>query len=918
MHGSLHAENELSACRPPCCSAAPQTAPGYIYSAPEQDEEDETCTDPCADYYQQPQNYYQASIQQPSVRAYNQNNNLSYPQQSSVNWLTTPSVGQYKKPQCGPQQEGYTVNFEDIAITQLIQYISKISGTNFIYDRADLVVPQTGQPFQVTLVSEDPTQVADLSAALIQILKMHNLSVIEEGNNVIIFPDKIASRVSTVITDENIDEACDAVVITRVFKLNCVNALEMARIVKTLLSAEAIVEPAMETNHLIVTDITTNVNRITDLLAVLDTPNLALDVAEYSVQHADAGALADYAREILTPLNPPSSDIPFTLTAEPISGKIFIVANPCLIPRALQILKSLDIPEMASLQPPPGTLPEYGINGMPAGNEQLYMYKLKYQDGAEIAAALHDIGSNLSYNGVGNIEFVNTLYTVEWLEVNNSIIITGTPDSIQKVVSLLNELDQQPKQVYIEVLVLDTMLANSLDFGVQWVALGDEQNKLAFASGLLAQPGSAPNLYAGALNVATTGTPPPATPNPSEVPLATPGLLNGVVTSNFTEAFSLGIVGNIITHNGQSFLTLGALISALDEESDMKVVINPKIMVEDNQPANFFVGQNIPYQTTSTVIQQTGSVTQNIQYEDIGVELQVTPTISPNNIVTLQINQTVATLATAIGNLTPTTNKELVTTRVHVPDGTFLVMSGHVMDQCTYIRSGIPCLGTLPLIGPTFSRTIEQRQKRNLIFFIRPKVVTNIEEGIILTNEEGYQHNWDSNPCSLIEEGCQRAPECETYPNPCWPPRVQYGCPPPYPNYGPSAPSKPEANVPQYAPQKYFDIYPAENYQAPPPSTYYEAPPAYYDLNSPPQYGMYHAPYEANVSPPNPYYEMQQPPPYNPSQPSYYDPYTQSPYYAPPPSNYYDVDQSPYYAPPEPLNAYQEYIPHYGPTPGGE
>src|SRR5262249_49482459 len=153
-------------------------------------------------------------------------------------------------------------------------------------------------------------------------------------------------------------------------------------------------------------------------------------------------------------------------------------------------------------------------------------------------------------------------------------------------------------------------------------------------------------------------------------------------------------------------LTLGALLSALDVESETKVVLNPRVMVEDGQPANFFVGQNIPYQTTSTVIQQTGSVTQNIQYEDIGVQLQVTPTIAPNNVVTMQINQTVSEVtASSFGSLTPVTNKILATTRVHVPDGTFLVMSGHIREQCNYTRSGIPCLGTLPLIGPTFSRT---------------------------------------------------------------------------------------------------------------------------------------------------------------------------------------------------------------------
>ena len=502
---------------------------------------------------------------------------------------------------------------------------------------------------------------------------------------------------------------------------------------------------------------------------------------EYFAKNADPTSLAEYAREILTPLAGGSI---FSITAEKTSQKIFIVGTPFIIQRGLQILSSLDVAEISSLSP----LPAPSIDIV---NNSFYMYKLKYTSGEEIANALHEIGTNLQSTGVANLDFVNTVYSLQWVDVNNSIIITGTQDAIDKVIALIDSLDLEPKQVYIEVLILDTTLTNSLDFGVQWIALGEEQNRLAFGTGLLNEAPPSPNLQGtpntnpGARFVAAnpqvnpaTGnlpagaTPPPLIPNPGrDVALPTPEQLVGLFDPTTAASFGLGFIGNILRHNGQSFLTLGALISALDEEGDTTVVLNPKIMVEDTQPADFFVGQNIPYQTTSTVIQQTGSVTQNIQYEDIGVQLQVTPTIAPNNMVTLQINQSVSNIVGVPGstNLTPVTTKELVTTRVHVPDGTFLVMSGHISDACTYLRSGIPCLGTLPLIGPTFSRTIEQRSKRNLIFFIRPKVVTNIQQGLDVTNQEGYDYNWGADPCSLLDDCCEDAPETEEYPSPVWP-----------------------------------------------------------------------------------------------------------------------------------------------------
>lgn len=677
---------------------------------------------------------------------------------------TQEKKGIYLKANCPPSQEGYTVNFEDISVIQLIQFISKISGTNFIFNSADL-------KFNISIVSEDPTSVEDLSAALLQVLQMHNLAVTEQGNNVLIFRSPRAqemSRVSTIITDENLSQACDAAVITRVFRLYNIEPQRIAEIVKKLLSSDALVEISPETHHLIVSDITANVNKIGDLLSALDTPNAPFEVAEYTVNSAFPATLVAYAREILKPL---TRDAPLEMIAQPSSQKIYIVSTPYLINKALQVLRSLDTSDIIeAIEDLPSTAIE---------NNNFFMYKMRYQDGREIVDALREVGHNLTYAGVANPDFVNSIYSIQWVEVNNSIVITGTDGAIEKILGLLTELDSAPKQVYVEVLIIDTTLTNSLDFGVQWIALGDEQNKLAYASGLLSQVPPNPNLQGGTATnpgarfvAANPAAGPPAIPNPGrDVPLPQPGQLQGPAAFiNSTSAFGLGIVGNILRHNGQSFLTLGALISALDEEAETTIVLNPRIMVEDTQPANFFVGQNIPYETTSTVIQQTGSVTQNIQYEDVGVQLRVIPTISPNNIVTLQIDQSVAELAVPLGStLTPSINKTLTTTRVHIPDGCFLVMSGWIRDEFDYIYSGVPCLGTLPLIGPAFSRRIETRQKRNLIMFIRPKVVTNIQEELDLTNQEGYDFNWESNPCSIIECRTETAPECETYPPPLCP-----------------------------------------------------------------------------------------------------------------------------------------------------
>ncbi|EPP34490.1 bacterial type II and III secretion system family protein [Chlamydia ibidis] len=645
------------------------------------------------------------------------------------------------------KDNGYTVNFEDISILELLQFVSKISGTNFVFDSNDL-------QFNVTIVSHDPTSVDDLSTILLQVLKMHDLKVVEQGNNVLIYRNPHISKLSTVVTDGSAKENCEAVVVTRVFRLYSVSPSAAVNIIQPLLSHDAIVSASEATRHVIVSDIAGNVDKVGELLGALDGPGTSVDMSEYDVQYANPASLVSYCQDVLGAM---AEDEAFQIFMQPGTNKIFVISSPRLTAKAIQLLRSLDVPEMAhTLDDVAGPAAALGSSG-PTNPKSLrfFMYKLKYQNGAAIAQAIQDIGYNLYVTTAMDEDFINTLNSIQWLDVNNSIVVVGNQNNVDKVVSLLNGLDLPPKQVYIEVLILETSLEKSWDFGVQWVALGDEQGKVAYASGLLNNTG---------LSTPAKSVTPPVTPSPGQIPLPTPGQLTGIGDMMYaSSAFGLGIIGNVLSHKGKSFLTLGGLLSALDQDGDTVIVLNPRIMAQDTQQASFFVGQTIPFQTTNTIIQETGTVTQNIEYEDIGVNLVVASTVAPNNVVTLQIEQTISELHSAHGTLTPVTDKTYAATRLQVPDGCFLVMSGHIRDKTTKIVSGVPLLCSIPLIKGLFSRTIDQRQKRNIMMFIKPKVICSFEDGTTLTNKEGYRYNWEADQGSM-QIAPRHAPECQRAP----------------------------------------------------------------------------------------------------------------------------------------------------------
>lgn len=649
------------------------------------------------------------------------------------------------KHSCEDQKENsYTVNFEDISVLELLQFVSRISGTNFVFDSSDL-------QFNVTIVSHDPTSVDDLSTILLQVLKMHDLKVVEQGNNVLIYRNPHISKLSTVVTDGSARQNCEAVVVTRVFRLYSVSPSAAVNIIQPLLSHDAIVSASEATRHIIVSDIAGNIDKVEELLYALDSPGSTIDMSEYEVKYANPAALISYCQDVLSTMAEGES---LQIFVQPGTNKIFVVSSPRLTTKAMQLLRSLDVPEMAHTLDDVTNTSAVTLSPSASANPKnlrFFMYKLKYQNGAAIAGALQDIGYNLYVTTAMDEDFINTLNSIQWLDVNNSIVIIGNQANVDRVVSLLNGLDLPPKQVYIEVLILETSLEKSWDFGVQWAALGNDQEKVAYASGLLSNVG---------VSNAANASIPPAIPSPAQIPLPTPGQLAGLHDMMYgSSAFGLGIIGNVLSHKGKSFLTLGGLLSALDQDGDTVVVLNPRIMAQDTQKASFFVGQTIPYQTTNTIIQETGTVTQNIEYEDIGVNLVVVSTVAPNNVVTLQIEQTISELHSAQGVLTPVTDKTYAATRLQVPDGCFLVMSGHVRDKTTKIISGVPVLSSIPLLRGLFSRTIEQRQKRNIMIFIKPKVITSFQEGTDITNKEGYRYNWEADHGSM-RVAPRPAPEC--------------------------------------------------------------------------------------------------------------------------------------------------------------
>lgn len=933
------------------------------------------------------------------------------------------------------------INFNNVNIIEYIRFVSRISNKNFVFDENDL-------QFNVTIISEEPATIENIMTALLQELRIHDLILIEEGNNLIIHKNPRVAAISQVVSDEYEAAHNKSDIVTQVFRLNTLDPDRAAMILRPLVSDNALVEVLKDTNHLIVTDFTANVTKMAQLLKSLDAPNSGLVIGQYVSRITPIGTLIPLAQQIMQPI---SQDQTLSFVLHPVTNSVFIVSSPFLVERTIAILQYLDedqgstrilnlnelrlggatvpptyhlpiqptpypfttpqgypqgyqqtaptapatsttpgtqgipstqgtgttfgapgmlgtqgaigtqglqiqgpagplettpgVPSETQVTPgisripgsseipgltilpgspgspiqtnelgqpipqrenvtfpsaggagfqgtlgiPPGasvgtgttsTFPSesltrspssfYNIQpgGLPAGQQRLppesiyrtpsgqwmpsaqgnwifkpeitpgeafmqkqreqkgepsgppqgswtrdyegnwnfnpgqagiggprgrwildkdgnwvyelehneqpfnpaalnrqfqgrallpgglekkakfYVYKLEYRKGEKVEPALRQIADTIQQNERGNEDLVSTLRSTQWLEVTNSLVFSGTQDSLDKTIELITELDQPMRQVFIEMLIMETTLEDSLEFGVSYGTRfggGDISGSQGFASGV--SPLVSALSTAGLSGLGETiGKTVALTPD-------------GTNLAN-SSGFNLGVIGRKITHCGTEFGSIGALVHSLHDRTKDEVISNPKILIEDGSPSEIFVGLNTPYRTQSISNDRGSVLTSNFEYRDIGTRLKVTPYLGNGDIIELDIEEEVSTIVaglitnanTADTSPGPTTRINRTTTRVHIPDTYFLIISGMMQDEEARERNQVPCLGGVPLIGAAFSAKFNKSSKRNLMIFIRPKIIDTEAEIDWITKHQ--QDIYDYKNCfkSLDEE----------------------------------------------------------------------------------------------------------------------------------------------------------------------
>jgi len=305
----------------------------------------------------------------------------------------------------------------------------------------------------------------------------------------------------------------------------------------------------------------------------------------------------------------------------------------------------------------------------------------------------------------------------------NILFVTDIPSKLEEVRRIIRQIDTSVKQVMIEarIVIADDKFSRQLGirFGQQTGAtLLNRRYAVGSSGSLSTQP--VVSLSGGTSGTVTRET---RTQTPFE-------LASGLASAGYSDSPQLNVNLPVANPAGQLALTLinlgsGNLInlelSALEADNRGKVVSSPRVITGDNQKAHIEQGTQIPY-----IIQGNNNSQPTVQFKDATLKLDVTPQITPDNRVIMNVEihkDTVGQVVRIQGSEYPSIDTKNVITQISVNNGDTAVIGGIYEEQITSDINKVPFLGELPILGYLFKQTARSSTKTELLIFLTPRIV---------------------------------------------------------------------------------------------------------------------------------------------------------------------------------------------------
>jgi len=586
-------------------------------------------------------------------------------------------------------------NLKNADIRAVIQTISVLTGKNFIVD------PRVHG--KITLVSQNPMTPDELYQVFLSMLQLLQYDAIPSGNVIKIVPSMDGNALSRDVAT-NAQPGFGDEIVVRVVPVNHVSATELVPVLRPLMSQSGSVTAYLPSNTLILAGTASNIARLVSVIHQMDSTN-ANQISVVHLHYASAEKVAAVIRALQSGNAAQGSVNNATISPDEEDNSILISANLANQLVMRNLIHKLD---------------QKG-----SGGDDTKVIPLNYLSAKKLAPILTKIAqgmvASLAQLPGGKKASVSTDdgdVSIQAENTTNAIIMHAPKAMLNSLANVIYRLDSRPREVLVEAIIVN-MDENLLDqLGIIW----GTSNAAAAASAVAAAS------TAGATTATISTAAAVASPD--------------AFAMNANHSFGFLPDGNLL-----------ALLQALKSDGSSDILSTPSVVVLDNQKATILDGQNIgvpnrSYQGASATT--TGNPDQNvvtpyntIEREDVALSLDVVPHISPDKMIRLQLLQqdnSLATSTTAAQTTqdNPVINTTKIKTSVLVRSGNILVLGGLISNEQEKTTQKLPILGDLPLIGHLFRYDTTTMDKKSLMVFIRPIIMSKHIEHKQTMNRYSY------------------------------------------------------------------------------------------------------------------------------------------------------------------------------------
>jgi general secretion pathway protein D len=643
----------------------------------------------------------------------------------------TPVAGRGKMSFADAHPEDITnKNFPDIVesfdyknapIMDVVNAMARLTGKNFIFDQT-----LTGT---INIIAPRKVTVAEAWNLFLSALSMNNLTVVPAGKFLKIRKIEDAKNDSIEMYNGAYYPTGDQL-ITRLIRLKYISAEEIVKTFDKILKSKAGSLAAYDkTNSLIVTDLGSNVDRISRILVEMDKPGFEERLEVIPIKHAKSKDMADLITKIINKgedktkntFRPASrfgqaekNEAITMVSPDERTNSIIVLANNEGVQKVRSLVSQLDYP----------------LDMSDAGG--VHVYYVKHGEAKKIADTLNGIAQETEKKATTaaaptdpnnpaafkpptqKTQLFGSDVVIKADENTNALIITGSKQDYATVLSLLQQLDLAKDQVYVEAYIVEMDASKTDNWSFNILKFGGATGDAATTDNGIARAGYV---------------------------LGSPTTLSNLTTSG--GVFGFGGGDNVLVNLGDGKSTrvpsLLGFIELLKSTTSANVLSKPQLMAMDNEEAEIVVGDDIPVGLAQNIA-NNGQTSQLPQFKEAVISLKIKPFISPDSdIVTLNVEQNANDVSTkpiraaALAAVSQGLKKRKIKTNLTLRSGDTAVLGGLIQDGDSLDEKKIPLLGDIPVIGWLFKSRNVQRIKNNLMVFITPKIVRNSSDHKKLT-----------------------------------------------------------------------------------------------------------------------------------------------------------------------------------------